>query len=234
MSDSWDDIAAWWAEEIHDDPAYAQDVYPILLQLLESTGGRTIDLGCGEGQGMRLVGGHMIGTDLSLELLKRAALVAPVVRARLPGLGWLKPESIDRAFSVYVVDLIVDHASFFGEAARVVRPGGHLAIVINHPVYTAPGSAPFMDDDGEVLWRWGTYLTQGSSREPAGSRTVEFFHRSVGELLTAAGLAGWSLDLMIERGLSTQTIERFPEYVGQEHIPRLLGLRWARMAQGGV
>ncbi len=229
MSDSWDDIAAWWADEVRDDPAYAQDVYPILLELLEGTAGVSIDLGCGEGQGMRRVGGSVIGTDLSLELLKRASSHAQVVQARLPSIGWLRQGSVDRAFSVYLVDLIADHEAFFSEVARIVRPGGHLAIVINHPVYTAPGSAPFIDDDGEVLWRWGTYLANGSSREPAGSRTVEFFHRSVGDLLTSAGISGWALNLMVERGLSRHTIERFPEYVGQEHIPRLLGLRWTRV-----
>ncbi|GMR02138.1 MAG: class I SAM-dependent methyltransferase [Acidimicrobiia bacterium] len=234
MSDSWDDIAAWWTDEVRDDPAYTQDIHPILLELFDGTGGLSLDLGCGEGQVMRLVGGSIIGTDLSLELLRIAVSAGPVVQARLPGLTWLKPDTFDRAFSVYLVDLIADHSSFFSDVARIVKPGGHLVVAMNHPVYTAPGSAPLMDSDGEVLWRWGTYLSEGSSLEAAGPRTIEFYHRPVGELLTAAAAAGWSLDRMIERGLSAETISRFPAYVGQEHIPRLAGFRWRRMVPEGL
>ncbi|MFV1999529.1 MAG: class I SAM-dependent methyltransferase [Acidimicrobiia bacterium] len=231
MSDSWDDLASWWVSEVEDDPAYEYDVHPVLRDLLETTSGRTIDLGCGEGQGLRFVGGDVFGTDLSLGLLRHAAMSAPVVQARLPDLSWVRSNTFDRAFSVYLVDLIQDHQSFFSETARIVKDGGFLAVVINHPVYTAPGSAPFVDPDGEILWRWGTYFDKGSMPEPAGDREIEFFHRSMAELLSVAADEGWSLDYLIERGLSPQTIARFPEYVGQQNIPRLAGLRWTKRPQ---
>jgi len=145
----------------------------------------------------------------------------------------LRQDSFDVAYSIYLLDLIQDHRRFFGETARIVRRGGHLVVVINHPVYTAPGSAPFMDGDGEVLWRWGTYFEEGSSREPAGEGTIEFFHRPVDEIVSAASTAGWSLEHMVETGLSAKTIARFPEYVGQENIPRLAGFRWVRRLGDG-
>ena len=225
---TWDELAQWWSDEIRDDPAYASDVHPILLHLLEGTAGATIDLGCGEGQGMRLVGGDMVGTDLSGALLEQARDAAPVVQAALPQLAWAKDASFDRALSVYLVDLIDDHVTFFTETARVVKDGGHLVVVINHPVFTAPGSAPFIDEDGDVLWRWGSYFTPGSSSEPAGDGIVEFFHRPMGDLLTCAARSGWVLEEMVERGLSAETITRIPAYVGQEHIPRIAGFRWRR------
>lgn len=224
----WDDLADWWTAEVEDDPAYEGDVNPILSELLVGTSGPAIDLGCGEGQGMRLVGGGVIGTDLSLPLLHRAIATAPVVQATLPDISWLKNASLERAFSVYLLDLIVDHRRFFAETVRVVTPGGHLVVVINHPVFTAPGSAPFIDEEGQTLWRWGTYFEPGSSTEPAGDGTVEFFHRPVADLLNAAADAGWELEMMIERGLSPETIARIPGYIGQEHVPRLAGFRWRR------
>jgi len=231
---TWDDLADWWTAEIQDDPAYKGDVHPILTELLEGTSGRTIDLGCGEGQGMRLVGGDVIGTDLSMPLLMRARATAPVVLAVLPDLTWIKDAALERAFSVYLVDLISDHETFFAETARIVKPGGYLAVVINHPVFTAPGSAPFIDEDGQVLWRWGTYFEPGSSSEPAGDGEVEFFHRPVADLLTAAASAGWALETMIEKGLSEETIARIPGYIGQEHVPRLAGFRWRKSPQSTV
>jgi SAM-dependent methyltransferase len=225
---TWDDLADWWTAEVQDDPAYEGDVHPILTELLEGTAGFAIDLGCGEGQGMRLVGGDVIGTDVSLPLLERASATAPVVQGVLPQLTWLKDGSLERAMSVYLVDLISDHETFFAETWRVIKPGGHLVVIINHPVFTAPGSAPFIDDDGQTLWRWGTYFEPGSSTEPAGDGTVEFFHRPVADLLTSAADSGWELEKMIERGLSAETIARIPGYIGQEHVPRLAGFKWKK------
>lgn len=228
MGDNWDDLAEWWVDEVDNDAAYEADVHPILTALLPDRLGIAMDLGCGEGQGMRLVdeGDGVFGCDLSLSLLRRSKAVGRVVQAKLPNLDWLGDATLDSALSVYLLDLIPEHQRFFAETARVVKPGGTLSIVINHPAYTSPGSAPFVDEQGEVLWRWGEYFSEGSSTEPAGDREVEFFHRPMADLLTAAAAEGWILDRMIERGLSTQTIARIPGYEGQEGIPRLLGVRW--------
>ena len=112
----------------------------------------------------------VIGVDLSLELLRHAGATGPVVQARLPDLSWVRSSAVDRVVSVGLLDLIADHERFFVETARVVRHGGHLVVVINHPVVTAPDSAPLVDPDGEILWRWGTYLTPGTL--PITSRTT--------------------------------------------------------------
>jgi SAM-dependent methyltransferase len=226
MSEDWDDLAPWWALEVENDPAYASDVHPILVELMPKQVGRAMDLGCGEGQGMRLIGNSVFGCDLSHDLLVQANSGGRVARTKLPDLRWLKQASLDTAYSVYLLDLIEDHETFFVEVARVMKPGGSLVIVINHPAYTAPGSAPLADMEGEILWRWGSYFSLGSSTEPAGPGEVRFFHRPMAELLSGAAIAGWKLDAMIERGLSSQTIARIPGYEGQEVIPRLLGVRW--------
>lgn len=228
MDDNWDDLADWWSREVRDDQAYESDVHPILLGLLPDDLGMAMDLGCGEGQGMRLVNSDVFGCDLSFQLLRRAGTGGRVAQARLPDLRWLGDSVLDTAYAVYLLDLIEDHDRFFAEIARTVKSGGCLVIVINHPVFTAPGSAPFADEDGEILWRWGRYFLEGSSTEPAGERQVEFFHRPMAELLNSAAGHGWSLDRVIERGLSTETIDRNPSYQGQEQVPRLLGVRWTR------
>ncbi len=226
MTEDWDDLAAWWSLEVDNDPAYASDVHPILVDLMPRDLGTAMDLGCGEGQGMRLIGSNAFGCDLSHDLLVQADAGGRVVRTKLPDLRWLRQDSLDTAFSVYLLDLIEDDVRFFAEIARAVKPGGSLVIVINHPAYTAPGSAPLADMEGEILWRWGSYFERGSSTEPAGPGEVRFFHRPMADLLSGAAASGWKLDAMIERGLSPQTIARIPGYEGQEVIPRLLGIRW--------
>jgi len=214
------------------DPAYAEEIEPLLVELLgPRPGALYLDLGCGEGRVMRAIvalGGRAIGCDLSSALLGKARRYGPVVRAILPDLAWLRSESLDGALMGLVLEHLEDEVSVFKGVAMAVRSGGTMALVINHPIWTAPESSPIEDPSGETLWRPGIYFGRGHSDEPAGKRKVRFYHRTMADLLVAASDAGWDLERMEERGISTKQVKRFPEYAGQEHIPRVLGVRWRR------
>ena len=227
---SWDDIGHWWLSEVANDPVYQEDVRPMVDRLLNDVSAPVLDLGCGEGQWLRRLDRHtsIFGTDASQLLLIRAFATAPVARSLLPDLGWVRDGIIGTAISLFVLELIKDHARFFVETARIVAEGGSLVVIFNHPVFTATDSGPFMDPDLDVFWRWGDYLGSGSSEVPAGSGTVVMHHRSIAELLTTAARAGWVLEEMIEAPLGRAAIEREPSYAGQEGIPRFFGARWRR------
>jgi SAM-dependent methyltransferase len=217
--------------EVESDPVYQEEVIPLLIDLLHPQPELLyLDLGCGEGQGMRTVaaaGSRVVGCDQDATLLARAAAAGPVVQARLPGLAWLDDARLDGAYAVLVLEHLQDHRRLLAEAARVVKPGGVLAVIANHPAFTAPGAGPLIDPaDGEVTWRWGTYLDPGTSVEPAGSFNLTMHHRPLGELLTAAAAAGWSLGRMEERGPGPAAAGRDPLLAVQRHIPRLVGLRF--------
>lgn len=229
--DNWDEISAWWRNEARSDDVYVDDIAPMLDRLLPSDPGTVIELGCGEGQWLRWLeqrGVRAYGCDRSMALLADAAASAPVVCADLPQLRWVGDAAVDTALSLFVLDLIEDAALFFAETARTVRKGGSLIVVINHPGFTAPGAGPLIDVDGEVLWRWGSYLEDGSSLQPAGEGQVMFYHRSLGRLLTMAAGAGWSLVAVEERALGPAILAREPGYAGQEAIPRFLAVHWRR------
>ena len=229
---SWDRIDSWWLEELAADPAYTEEIEPLLLSLLRpEIGSLYLDLGCGDGRLMRAVsatGSRVVGCDLSPLLLAKAISYGPVVRCSLPSLMWLRPRSVDGAFVGLVLEHLRDEKAFFSSVANVVRPGGVLAVVINHPIWTAPKSSPIEDAGGEILWRPGVYFGRGFSREPAGDDKVTFYHRTMADLINGASVAGWDLDHMEERGISPEQVGRVPDYAGQEHIPRLLGVRWKR------
>ena len=119
MTEAWDDIAEWWIVAVADDPGQSSDTHDVLDELLVGTSGTTLELGCGEGQGMRRLPrqgtGWVIGVDMSHRLLRHAQQVGPVVQARLPDLSWARSDVADRAVSVGLLDLVVDHDRFFAE-----------------------------------------------------------------------------------------------------------------------
>lgn len=227
---TWAGLSEWWIDELRNDPAYEAMVTPLLLGLLRPVSGHhVLDIGCGDGRIMPHVassGAIPIGIDSEPSLLGRAALHGPVARVSLPSMAAITSGSVDGAYICLVIEHIENHDALLAEAARVVRKGGNLALVVNHPVFTAPDSAPIHDSDGETLWRPGRYFGAGWTDEPAGGRTIRFHHRSMAELLNSAADAGWSLEEMREVGLTDQQLALNPGLAGQEHIPRLLGVRW--------
>lgn len=229
----WDHLGEWWLAQIEDDPTYREEVIPLAADMLApQTGQVMLELGCGEGQVMRAVasrGASVIGCDLNLELLRLAREGGPVVRARLPDLTWVRAGSLDACLAVLTLEHLPDPRQVFEAAARAVRPDGVLAAVMNHPVFTAPGSGPVVDlADGEVLWRWGRYLGEGSTREPAGEQSVTFHHQALGEFFTTAARAGWNLEVVVERAVGERAALDDPLLGRQREVPRLLGVRWRR------
>jgi SAM-dependent methyltransferase len=226
MTREWIDHADWWLGEIADDPIYQLDVLPLAADLIGTSDRLLLDLGCGEGQVMRATRGRVVGCDISSKLLSRAKSAGPVVQAALPDLSWLKDSTVDLAYAVLVLEHLADE-QIFAAASRVVRDGGALVIVMNHPAFTAEGAGPLMDpSDGEMLWRWGKYFEAAACPMETDGAAVTFYHRPLATVLNAAAEAGWMLERVVEVGFSKAAIAAEPGYVGQEQMPRLLGARW--------
>ena len=179
---------------------------------------------------MRAVSGEgaaVVGCDQDPVLLAHAAQDGPVLRCHLPELAWLRDGAVDGAYAVLVLEHIEDFERLLVEASRAVASGGSLVLVANHPAFTAPGAGPLIDPgDGEITWRWGRYLSEGTSVEPAGSFNLMMYHRPLGVLLSAAAAAGWSLERLEERGPGDAAAERDPLLAAQQNIPRLIRLRF--------
>ncbi|HSR44462.1 MAG TPA: class I SAM-dependent methyltransferase, partial [Acidimicrobiia bacterium] len=195
--------------------------------------GETIlDLGTGTGwvlEELQSRGATAVGVELNPQLAWEAARSGPVVIGELPDVSWCRDEALDGVTAVLVLEHLADLITLFRETARITRGGGTFTLVINHPQITAPGSAPVVDPvDGEVYWRWGSYLEPGSTEEPAGDSTVTFHHRTMADLLNAAATAGWTLEKIIERGLPDHLADGDPLLELQKGLPRLLGVRWRR------
>ena len=162
------------------------------------------------------LGMSVVGIDLNEELAA-AADSAAVVIAETPPIP-MRDDTVDGVYSVLAIEHIVELAPLLMEVARVTRTRGVLAVVVNHPVWTAPDSTPITDTDGEVLWRPGEYFSAGKTEISAREGTVTFHHRTMASLLNTAAEAGWSLEQMIE-----QPHHKLGDQTG---IPRLLACRW--------
>jgi ubiquinone/menaquinone biosynthesis C-methylase UbiE len=130
--------ADWDARFPDDGPAYAAAVTELGLR----EGDRVLDAGCGTGRALpplrAAVGaaGVVIGADLTPAMLAaavragrdRAAQLLLADAARLP----LRGESLDAVFGAGLIAHLPNPAENLRELARVVRPGGVLALF--HPI----------------------------------------------------------------------------------------------------
>ena len=158
--------AAGWDSRFPDDgPAYAAAVTELGL----GEGDRVLDAGCGTGRALpplrAAVGasGVVLGVDLTPAMLEAARhagrdrdgrlLLADV--AALP----LRPESVDAVFAAGLIAHLPHPADGLRELARVVRPGGTLALF--HPIGRAALAA-----------RHGRQLTPDDLRAEANLRPL--------------------------------------------------------------
>jgi ubiquinone/menaquinone biosynthesis C-methylase UbiE len=130
-----------WAESYDDeDPSTLLD-QPFLLSMLQPFEGCPIlDLGCGTGRYLRLVGHgcHVIGVDLSRGMLERArrqtspAIAAKWVQASVECLPF-SSNSFDRVISGLVLDHVHDLRQFFKGIEGTLKPDGRAIITAVHP-----------------------------------------------------------------------------------------------------
>ncbi|WP_051839952.1 class I SAM-dependent methyltransferase [Streptomyces sp. NRRL F-5126] len=172
--------AAGWESRFPDDgPAYAAAVAAMGLR----PGATVLDAGCGTGRALPALraavgpAGRVLGADATPEMLAAAvghgrrssgALLLADAGA-LP----LRPGALDAVFAAGLVPHLPDPASGLRELARVVRPGGMLALF--HPIGRAALAARqgrrITDDDlrsrprlrpllAEAGWRLDSYVDE--------------------------------------------------------------------------
>jgi len=129
---------------------------PAFLDLLPAPGRRTLDLGCGEGRVSRALAqaGHtLVATDSSPGMVAQAATQPPAPAALVSDAARLP--FIDGAFDLVVAYMCLHDMDRMPdavrEAARVLRPGGRLAVAIPHPVSTAGDLTSQEPDAAQVI-----------------------------------------------------------------------------------
>ncbi|MCP4437236.1 MAG: class I SAM-dependent methyltransferase [Actinomycetia bacterium] len=235
---AWDSHADWWAENFSDgaDPEYAEQILP-LVEAHIGDAAVVVDIGCGEGQVSRAAAGRgctTVGLDPAAGQLATAVAKgggAGYVRASAAALP-LADGCADVAVACLVLEHVGDLAAAIDEAGRVLRLGGHLLVVLNHPIVQTPGSGWVDDhiiDPPEQYWQLGWYLDERSVTEQVdGGVFIEFHHRPLSRYVNAAAAAGMLLEHMEEPAPPPGFVARAPEYVEQVRMPRVMFLSFVR------
>lgn len=210
------------------------------LDVLPDVDGRDVlELGCGGGQfgvGLAERGARVVGVDLSRAQLEHAATLAADRGvsdrvALLEGTVTELPvaaDAVDLAVSAYALQWVPDLEATAAEAARVLRPGGHLVVSMPHPFYTV------FDPETRTLTR--------SYHEPGPTRTSHegidpdevLFRRRMGDIHAALRGAGFDVEALIEPGTADPEAYEArwssrPELMAR--VPRTLVVR-ARLPAG--
>ena len=149
---------AWIALARREDDAYwfFRDAF---FELVPKPGGRTIEIGCGEGRVVRDLtarGHRVVGIDSSPRLLEAARAEHPegeYILADATSLPF-EDESFDLAVSYNSLMDIDDMPTAVREAARVLRPGSRFCICVTHPVNDA---GRFEREDSGASFRIDVY-----------------------------------------------------------------------------
>jgi SAM-dependent methyltransferase len=162
---------------------------PAFLDLIPHPGRLTLDVGCGEGRIARelIERGHTVkGIDMSPTLVNAARAGDPPVdaieadAANLP----LDDASADLVVAFMTFQCVADLDGAIKEAARVLRPDGHLCFAVVHPMNSVE-VAPH-------------YFTEHAYQETAEGFTFHDVHRPLEGYFAALGGAGFATEELRE------------------------------------
>ena len=162
---SWGNVAKWYDDLLESDADSYQEkvILPNLIRLVDPKKGMTIlDLACGQGFFSRTLnekGAKVIGCDVSKELIELAKknssseiayYVSPANNLSFVAENATKFQ-FDAAIIILALQNIEDMVGTLSECARVLKPGGRLFVVLNHPAFRIPGRSS---------WQWDQDLNK--------------------------------------------------------------------------
>lgn len=159
---SWEGVARWYGKHM-DREGTLQDavVLPGAERLLQAASGkRYLDIACGEGAFTRLLARKprigVAGFDASPSLIERAKRRAPkgaeyaVADARSFASRY-PTGSFDGAACLLAIQNIDDIEPVFRDAAKVLKSGAKLVLVMNHPSFRQPRQSGWGWDESRKL-----------------------------------------------------------------------------------
>ena len=214
---SWNHVAGWYERLLEGEGTYQKDlILPNLLRLMDLGHGRhgdaVLDLACGPGFFAREFaarGARVTGADASQSLIEMARGEkipgAQFFVARADRLAFIKDATIDKAAIVLALQNIENVGNVLRECARVLKPGGELYLVLNHPAFRVPQASSWAWDEKTKMQyrRIDKYLSESKTQiqmhpgAKPGEHTTSF-HRPLQYYFKALNKAGFSVTALEE------------------------------------
>ncbi len=146
-STSWGRAAKWYEKLLGEEGTYQRDVIlPNILRVLAiKKGEKVLDLGCGPGffsVTFAKLGAKVIGADVSKAMIDVARENSPAeihyYISPSDKLDFIDAGVIDKIAVILALQNIERFNETLSECSRVLKPGGRLYIVLNHPAFRVP------------------------------------------------------------------------------------------------
>lgn len=155
---SWGGVAEWYDSHLAQDTYHEKVIMPRLFRMIGDIERKDIlDLACGQGHISRVLmkgGARVTGVDISPELITFAKIKNDEEKVNVTyfaspshKLEMLKDESRDTIICVLAIQNIEKVEETFAECHRVLRTGGRLFIVMNHPSFRVPQASGWGYDE---------------------------------------------------------------------------------------
>ena len=251
---SWGGVADWYDDLLEKSPdSYqAKVILPNLLRIVDpKPGEKILDIACGQGYFSRAFhknGAQVTGCDISAELIDIAKKNSPegivyfVAPAdKISGVTSaaavaVAANTFDVATIVLAIQNIEDMRGVFLESSKLLKSGGRLVVVVNHPAFRVPQGSSWEWDAKlqKQFRRIDSYMTdskikidmapgakKGAEGKTQGATTISF-HRplqSYFKALNSAGLAVTRLEEWISHKQSQQGPRAQEEDRTRKEIP---------------
>jgi SAM-dependent methyltransferase len=237
MTDTWDTIADWYADQVHRGSAMHEFARDVLLDALpaDMSGQRVLDLGCGEGLITRAVaarGAQVVGVDPTVRLIERAQAIEASAMTGAAyrvddgcTLATVADDWADWVTAGLSLNNVPDLGAAIASIRRALVPGGWLAFTVPHPCFEAP-HARWVGAERLI----GSYSAEGfwRSTNSAGVRRAGNHHRTISHYLTALIDHGFTLTMIAEPPAHPLVVAEHPQRAA---LPPLLLVK-ASWSQG--
>ncbi len=247
---SWNKVSGWYDELLTTDAdSYqAKVIAPNLLRVLDIKKGEIVyDLACGQGYFANVFaanGANVVASDLSKRLIEKAIKNSPkninfhVTPAHKA--PFIKDHTIDTVVVVLAIQNIENVNEVFAECSRILKKGGRIVFVLNHPSFRVPQGSDWYFKDGVQYRTVGKYLSESKvsidmtpgEKDPKKKIKTISFHRPLQyymKLLSKNGFAMTRLEEWISHKKSQTGPRQSAEDTARKEIPLFMCIEVKRL-----
>jgi ubiquinone/menaquinone biosynthesis C-methylase UbiE len=242
---SWEKVANWYDKHVSEASDYQRDIIiPGALKLLDpKREEKILDVGCGQGELCRelaKIGAQVVGIDASKKLIdiaKKRSGEKFNIHYRVADAGnleGLQDGTFDAACSILAIQNMEHLDAVAKEMSRVVKKGGRILWVLNHPCFRIPRQSGWGIDEKRKLRyrRIDRYMSEIKipiQMHPGASPNIYTwtFHRPLSvyfDNLNSCGFAVTKLEEWVSHRKSKPGSTSRSENAAREEIPLFLAV----------